>query len=226
MEAFPEATDRGQIEVVRAPGRANLSGEHTDYNQGLVLPVAINLEVRVALRRRPDRRVRLASLASGEVAELDLDRIRPPRGGWIDYVAGTAREMAAAGLAIGGIDGVIGSTIPVASGLSSSAALELASAWSLSGPAGPPTDALTLARIAQRAENTYVGVMCGLMDQSLSTKWGVGGDEGTRTPDPRDANAVLFQLSYIPTERASRAFQALGDRSQDSTGILGISPAG
>jgi UDPglucose--hexose-1-phosphate uridylyltransferase len=174
MEAFPEATDRGQVDVVRAPGRVNLIGEHTDYNQGLVLPVAIDLEIRVARRRRPDRRVRLASLASGEVAELDLDRIGPRTGGWIDYVAGTAREMAAAGLAIGGFDGVIGGTIPVASGLSSSAALELAAAWSLSGPAGPLADALTIARIAQRAENTYVGVMCGLMDQFASAS-GVAG---------------------------------------------------
>ena len=139
-----------------------------------MLPVAIDLEIRVARRRRPDRHVRLASLASGEVAELDLDQIGPRTGGWVDYVAGTAREMAAAGLAIGGFDGVIGTTIPVAAGLSSSAALELAAAWALSGPAGPPADALTLARIAQRAENTYVGVMCGLMDQFASAS-GVAG---------------------------------------------------
>jgi len=174
MAAFPEATERSDVDVIRAPGRVNLIGEHTDYNGGFVLPVTIGLEMHIARRRRLDRRVRLALFASGEVAELDLDRIGPRTGGWIDYVAGTAREMAAAGLATGGFDGVISSTIPVAAGLSSSAALELAAAWSLSGPMGPPADGLTMARIAQRAENTYVGVMCGLMDQFASACGAVG----------------------------------------------------
>jgi galactokinase len=146
----------------------NLIGEHTDYNQGLVLPVAIDLEIRIARRRRADRRVRLALAATGEMAELDLDAIGPPTGGWTDYLAGTAREMMAAGLPISGFDGVLASTIPVASGLSSSAALELAAAWALSGPGGPAADPLDLARIAQRAENGYVGVQCGLMDQFAS----------------------------------------------------------
>ena len=91
--------DRGRVEIVRAPGRVNLIGEHTDYNQGLVLPVAIDLEVRIARRRRADRRVRIVLAATGETAELDLDRIGPRTGAWIDYVAGTALEMAAAGLA-------------------------------------------------------------------------------------------------------------------------------
>jgi galactokinase len=152
----------------------NLIGEHTDYNQGLVLPVAIDLEVRIARRPRDDRLVRIALVATGETTELDLDRIGPAGGGWIDYVAGTAREMAASGLATFGFDGVLASTIPVASGLSSSAALELAGAWALSGPDGPATDPLTLARVAQRAENEYVGVLCGLMDQFASAS-GVAG---------------------------------------------------
>jgi galactokinase len=158
----------GPVEIVRAPGRVNLIGEHTDYNDGLVLPVAIDLEMRIARRRRPDRRVRLALGATGETGEIDLDRIGDRTGTWIDYLAGTAREMTAAGLAIGGFDGVLASTVPVASGLSSSAALELVSAWALSGPDGPATDGLSLARVAQRAENEYVGVRCGLMDQFAS----------------------------------------------------------
>ena len=170
----PDGRDHGDdgddaaVDVVRAPGRVNLIGEHTDYNDGLVLPVAIDLEMRIARRRRVDRRVRLALVATGETGELDLDRIGDPTGTWIDYLAGTAREMAAAGLRTGGFDGVLASTVPVASGLSSSAALELASAWALSGRDGPPIDGLGLARIAQRAENEYVGVRCGLMDQFAS----------------------------------------------------------
>ena len=168
MAAFGAAAADATIDVVRAPGRVNLIGEHTDYNQGLVLPVAIDLEIRIARRPRPDRRVRLALVADGSVGELDLDRIGPPTRGWIDYVAGTAREMAAAGLATAGFDGVLASTIPIASGLSSSAALELASVWALSPPGGPAADPLAVARICQRAENTYVGVQCGLMDQFAS----------------------------------------------------------
>ena len=132
VAAFGAVAAGATIDVVRAPGRVNLIGEHTDYNQGLVLPVAIDLEIRIARRPRPDRRVRLALVADGSVGELDLDRIGPPTRGWIDYVAGTAREMAAAGLATAGFDGVLASTIPIASGLSSSAALELASVWALS----------------------------------------------------------------------------------------------
>ncbi len=152
----------------------NLIGEHTDYNQGLVLPVAIDLEVRIARRHRDDGRVRIVLAATGETAELDLDRIGPRTGTWIDYVAGTALEIAAAGLPIDGFDGVLASSVPVAAGLSSSAALELATAWALSGPAGPATDPMTLAQVAQRAENAYVGVMCGLMDQFASAN-GVAG---------------------------------------------------
>ena len=164
-EAFPDATTAGPIDIVRAPGRVNLIGEHTDYNEGLVLPVAIGLELRLARRPRADRRVRLLSPMSDEVAELDLDRIGPPAGDWTDYISGTARAMADAGLMVGGFDGVIETTIPVASGLASSAALELAVGWALSGPSGPSVDPLTMARIAQQAENEYVGVRCGLMDQ-------------------------------------------------------------
>jgi len=160
--------------VVRAPGRVNLIGEYTDINEGFVLPAAIDLEVRIASRPRPDRRVRLLLTATNEQVELDLDRIGPARGRWFDYVAGTAREMATAGLRTCGFDGVLSSSLPSGSGLSSSAALELAAAWALAGPTDPATDALSLARIAQQAENDYVGVMCGLMDQFASASGAVG----------------------------------------------------
>jgi galactokinase len=174
--AFPGEVDGGAVDlgIVRAPGRVNLIGEHTDYNQGLVLPAAIDLEVRIARRHRPDRHVRIALAATGEVGAFDLDRIGRPTGGWLDYVAGTALEMTKAGLPTLGFDGVLASTVPQASGLSSSAALELAAAWALSPASGPGADPLTLARVAQRAENEYVGVQCGLMDQFASAS-GVAG---------------------------------------------------
>jgi galactokinase len=160
-------TARPATGVVRAPGRVNLIGEHTDYNLGYVLPAAIDLEIRIAFVPTGDRRVELASEATGERASFGLDTIRPNRGGMAGYVAGTAWALAEAGIPTRGFRGTLTSTLPRASGLSSSAALELASAWAL---AADPTalDPLQLARICQRAENAYVGVNCGLMDQFAS----------------------------------------------------------
>jgi len=169
------AADPAAIWIVRAPGRVNLIGEHTDYNLGFVLPAAIDLEVRIAFVPTDDRRVELVSGATGERAGFDLDAIGPRRGTWIDYVAGTAWALAEAGVAMRGLRGIIVSSLPTASGLSSSAALELASAWALADAPGGDVAPLALARICQRAENAYVGVNCGLMDQFASA-CGVAGD--------------------------------------------------
>jgi len=169
------AAEPDAIRVVRAPGRVNLIGEHTDYNLGLVLPAAIDLEIRIALVPTDDRRVELVSGATGERAGFDLDAIGPRRGAWVDYVAGTAWALADAGIATRGLRGIIVSSLPTASGLSSSAALELASAWALADEPGGGVAPIELARICQRAENAYVGVNCGLMDQFASA-CGVGGD--------------------------------------------------
>jgi galactokinase len=167
------AADPGSVVVVRAPGRVNLIGEHTDYNDGLVLPAAIDLEIRIALVPTDDRRVEVVLDATGERAGFDLDEVvtagTARRGGFIDYVAGTAWAMHEAGLPLRGFRGLLASTLPQGSGLSSSAALELASAWALSPASDPAIDPLTLARICQRGENAYVGVACGLMDQFASS---------------------------------------------------------
>ncbi|MGZ8512300.1 MAG: galactokinase [Candidatus Limnocylindria bacterium] len=158
---------RSSVPVVRAPGRVNLIGEHTDYNLGYVLPAAIDLEVWIAFVPARDRHVELVSDVTGERARFDLDAISPSAGGMAAYVAGTAWALAEAGIPTRGVRGVLASSLPRASGLSSSAALELATAWTIAeDPAaiGP----LELARICQRAENAYVGVNCGLMDQFAS----------------------------------------------------------
>jgi len=162
------AAQRDAIRVVHAPGRVNLIGEHTDYNEGFVLPVAIDLGIAIALLPMDDRRVELTLAATGETAGFDLDAIGPKRGAWIDYIAGTAWALAERGVPMQGFRGVLASDLPQGSGLSSSAALELASAFALSGGEAPPLDTMTLARMAQRAENGYVGVNCGLMDQFAS----------------------------------------------------------
>lgn len=173
MEREPAAARASlAIRVVRAPGRVNLIGEHTDYNDGYVLPVAIDLETRIALVPTDDRRVELTLLDGGERAGFDLDAIPPKSGTWIDYVAATAWSLADDGLRLRGFRGVLGSNLPMSSGLSSSAALELASAWALLDPPDPTAqgiDRMTLARLAQRGENEYVGVQSGLMDQFASS---------------------------------------------------------
>ena len=156
---------RDEIVVVRAPGRVNLIGEHTDYNEGFVLPAAIDLELRIAYLPTDDRRVELVRLDTGERDGFDLGVPRAKTGGWIDYVAGTAWALDEAGLPLTGLRGVIASTLPPNAGLSSSAAIELASAWAMLHDAAPTVEPFTLARICQRAENGYVGVQSGLMDQ-------------------------------------------------------------
>lgn len=167
--AYPQLESKTKhAVVVRAPGRVNLIGEHTDYNDGFVLPAAIDLETRIALIPTTDRRVEIELAATSERATIELDDIGSPRGEWIDYVAGVARALVEAGHGVGGFRGVLDSTLPISAGLSSSAALELAAAWALlasGGGADEHPDRLTLARLCQRAENEYVGVKSGLMDQ-------------------------------------------------------------
>jgi galactokinase len=152
------------VRVVRAPGRVNLIGEHTDYNDGLVLPAAIDREIRLAYIRTDDRRVELTRLDDGDRLGFDLDEPYRATGTWIDYASATASALSEAGLPAGGLRGVIASNLPENAGLSSSAAIELAVAWALLDDA-ETVDRLTLARICQRAENAFVGVNSGLMDQ-------------------------------------------------------------
>ncbi len=165
--------DRSTVRVIRAPGRVNLIGEHTDYNLGFVLPAAIDREVRMAVVETGDRRVELTRLDTGERAGFDLDGERTRDGTWIDYIAATAWALTEAGYPTVGLRGVIATNLPENAGLSSSAAIELAAAWALLGDAAPDMDRLALARICQRAENGYIGVMSGLMDQFASS-CGVG----------------------------------------------------
>ncbi len=148
--------------LVRAPGRVNLIGDHTDYNDGFVLPMAIERATWVALRPRGDRRVWLVSEGYPEARFHldDLDRAGPP---WGQYVKGVAWAIGPGGTA--GWDGAVATDIPVGAGLSSSAALELAAARAFSVAAGTAWDPPAAARAAQRAEVEWVGMPCGIMDQ-------------------------------------------------------------
>ncbi|HEY5476658.1 MAG TPA: galactokinase [Tepidiformaceae bacterium] len=161
----------GNMRLIRAPGRVNLIGEYTDFNLGFVLPAAIDREVWIAFERTERPEVELTSVELNETRSFSFDGLSPKAGEattWIDYVAGTAWAMRQAGLALRGFRGVLDSTIPMGSGLSSSAALEMASSFALADPRAPRPPAAEMAAIAQRGENIYVGVNCGIMDQFAS----------------------------------------------------------
>ncbi len=152
--------------VAVAPGRVNLIGEHTDYNDGLVLPMAIGRATVIAFRPRADRRLRAHAVAFGETRQIDLATLTAPGGSdWLSYVAGVAWALAAAGFDVPGLDVAIDGDVPIGAGLSSSASLELAAARAFAAAGGLPWDPVAMAKLGQRAENVYVGMKCGLMDQ-------------------------------------------------------------
>jgi galactokinase len=155
--------------LFRAPGRVNLIGEHTDYNDGFVLPMAIDRETCVAARARDDRRVRLYSLNVDEHAEFDLDAPgERERGIWLDYIEGIAHALERRGVRLRGAELAISSDVPVGAGLSSSAALEVSAGLALASLAGVEVDRVTLALAGQEAEHTYVGAKVGIMDQFIA----------------------------------------------------------
>lgn len=154
--------------LVRAPGRVNLIGEHTDYNDGFVLPMAIDRAVWIALRPRADHRLVLRSEDFDDTLDIDLSDLRHERAGWREYVKGVAHFLRASGHELRGWEGVVAGDVPVGAGLSSSAALEMATARAFAAAGRLPWEAEAMARIGRRAESEWVGVKCGIMDQMIS----------------------------------------------------------
>ncbi len=164
--AFQERWGGEPLWVVRAPGRVNLIGEHTDYNQGYVLPMAIPPAIWLALRPRTDGTLHACSAQQDGEVRLDLRALTaeglPP---WGRYLLGVARALREAGYPLVGWEGVFWSDLPIGAGLSSSAALEMAALRAFTLTGGWRWDALRMARLGQRAEWLGAGVACGLMDQ-------------------------------------------------------------
>ncbi|MDW6060378.1 galactokinase [Streptomyces sp. FXJ1.4098] len=180
VEGFRKVFGAEPEGVWAAPGRVNLIGEHTDYNDGFVMPLALPHTCLAAARARTDGVLRLHSGdAPGGVVELRLDDLAPvaddaggDRGGWAAYPAGVAWALRDAGVltgaAAGGADLHYTSTVPTGAGLSSSAALEVVTASALNELYGLGLEPLRIAQLCQRAENVFVGVPCGIMDQTAS----------------------------------------------------------
>ncbi|MBE0670670.1 MAG: galactokinase [Anaerolineales bacterium] len=153
--------------IVRAPGRVNLIGEHTDYNDGFVLPMAIDRAVWLALRPRDDKTVRIFSLDLETDSAFELNSLAKGND-WIEYPKSIAYELMKAGYELCGFDAVMTGDVPRGAGLSSSAAVELAVARAFAEVSGFAWDAPKMAKLSQKAENEWVGVNCGIMDQMAS----------------------------------------------------------
>jgi galactokinase len=158
---------RSPIGVAFAPGRVNLIGEHTDYNDGFVLPMAIEDGIAAAYAPNDDRVLRIHAREFGETREIGLEERTQAveLAGWFRYGVGIARTMAAAGHRLTGTDIALASTLPSDAGLSSSAAVELSIARVLTATSGEPWNPRRAAQIAQQAEHEFIGVACGIMDQ-------------------------------------------------------------
>ncbi|MBS3933506.1 MAG: galactokinase [Truepera sp.] len=202
QQAFMARFGEAAKQLVRAPGRVNLIGEHTDYNDGFVLPLAIERAVWIALRPRNDRRVQLHALEFNSEGQFDLDHLEQASG-WLEYPKGVAWALQEAGLELQGFDGVISGDVPRGAGLSSSAALELAVAKAFQVVSGFAWEPARMAQLAQRAENRWVGVNCGIMDQLVSAA-GVAGHallidcrslELTPVPLPPGSQVVILDTA-------------------------------
>ncbi len=161
--------------IYRAPGRVNLIGEHTDYNEGFVMPVAIDLYCRVAIAPRNDCKLVIHSETVKESWEIDLSQVFPKATGrWSDYPVGVAAMLRQAGYEVSGASMLIAGEVPLGAGLSSSASLEVATALALLGVFGQTMNSADIALLCQRAENDYVGARCGIMDQFAAVQGHAG----------------------------------------------------
>ena len=161
--------DDNDLQVVMAPGRVNLIGEYTDFNEGFVFPMTVDRGVYVGIRARDDQRVRVKSIRFGELIDYPLDDFEKPEPGhWSCYVLGVVEELRLLGLVSHGFDAVIDGNLNLGAGLSSSAALETATALALQSLFGFEMSRVDVATLCQRVEHRYANVMCGIMDQFAS----------------------------------------------------------
>ncbi|MFH1038371.1 MAG: galactokinase [PVC group bacterium] len=183
--------------VFAAPGRVNLIGEHTDYNDGFVLPMALEYMTAVAVYPRSDRMVESHSVNLDDSVVFSLDENDHRRGHWSDYIAGVARVLELSGFRMPGADLLIESTVPVGAGLSSSAALEVATALAFLSTVNGECAPEELAKLCRRAENEFVGMNCGIMDQFIS----VCGKKGHALF--LDCRSLDYRQVPLPSDRVS-----------------------
>lgn len=167
-ERFATLFDIPAAHVVRSPGRINIIGEHTDYNEGFVLPTAIDKAIYVALSKRDDNIIRLYAEDFQEFFQISLDDISPVENGWPNYILGVVNQLLERGFSVGGFNLYVDGDVPLGAGLSSSAALECATGFALNVLFDLQIERVEIAKIGQLAEHTFAGVNCGIMDQFAS----------------------------------------------------------
>jgi galactokinase len=220
--------------LATAPGRVNLLGEHVDYNDGFVLPAAIDREVKIAANLRGDRLVQLTAVDLNSSVTFHLDHLESKKDiggnslpGWALYPAGVANVLQKHGFSVQGIDAWFTSNVPIGSGLSSSAAVEVAFATLWRELGGWQADQMQIARLCQQAENQYVGVNCGLMDQFASAH-GVEGHalyldtrslEWRKVPMPR-GTAIVIADSKVRRSLANSAYNERRASCEEAVRLL------
>jgi galactokinase len=165
---FGDEADTGKVRIFRSPGRINLIGEHTDYNNGFVLPASVDKAVYFVIAPREDDRVILYAADLDETYSFSLSDLSKPAASWPHYQISIVDQIQKNGLKIGGFQAAFGGNVPVGAGLSSSAALECCLLFALNEIYGLDLDRFGIVKMAQKAENEYVGVQCGIMDQFAS----------------------------------------------------------
>jgi len=191
-ERFQEVYGTSPSGTFRAPGRVNLIGEHTDYNDGFVMPAAIDFYSYAAIGEKADHTLSVYSEQFHQSVEFSIAHLAgPPRKHWSDYVRGVAAVLRDEGYPLRGANLVIDGQVPIGSGLSSSAAIEVTTALALTSLGGVTIPLLEVARLCQRAENTYTGARCGIMDQFVSC---FGKRDHALMLDCRSMEATYLQL--------------------------------
>ncbi|MDD5223735.1 MAG: galactokinase [bacterium] len=187
--------DDRDTRLFRAPGRVNLIGEHTDYNEGFVLPAAIDRSILALARPRKDKQVRIYSLDFKNLFEFSLDKIKPVKDSWGNYPMGVAKVLEGEKFKLKGFEAVFQSNVPVGAGLSSSAAIELVNAFIFDAFSELKLDRVKMALLCQKAENEFVGVQCGIMDQFIIA---LGEKDRALFLDCRD---LSYRLVPVPSEK-------------------------
>jgi galactokinase len=225
-QAFRSRFD-GEPRFFRAPGRVNLIGEHTDYNDGFVLPAALDLATYVAIAPRRDSLIRVHSVNLDADVSFDLAAPQRPSHDWTDYIRGVAVELSRSGYQLRGADLAVLGTFSMGSGLSASAALEVAFGFAMLSVSEVRIDRLALAKICQRAENEFVGMRCGIMDQFISCH-GVEGAALLLDCRSLDARAIPIDASVrivvcntmVHHELASSAFNQRRSDCEEAVRLL------
>jgi len=229
---FRETFDAAPSHAAAAPGRVNLIGEHTDYNDGFVLPMAIDRHTFVTARPRDDTRVRLASSSQEGIAEFEADAsLAPGEPAWTNYVRGVVAAFQREGTGVAGFDAAVHSTVPLGGGLSSSASLEVAMATLLEAITGHTLDPREKARMCQWAEHEFAGMPCGIMDQFITTMGEAGAallidcrsHEARSVPLDDPSVSVLIINSNVKHELVGGEYGERREQCEKAAQLLGVS---